>query len=92
MGDFNCKEVHWDDMTTEGNDDSWGYTLLELTKENTMTQWIQENTRFRNSEEPSRLDLLFTMEPEIVDSVEYKTPLAKSDHVLTNKSDLQGSD
>ncbi|MPC35988.1 hypothetical protein E2C01_029428 [Portunus trituberculatus] len=43
-----------------------------------MTQWIQENTRFRNSEEPSRLDLLFTTEPKIVDGVEYKTPLAKN--------------
>ncbi|MPC68199.1 hypothetical protein E2C01_062396 [Portunus trituberculatus] len=29
MGDFNFKEVHWEDMTTEGNEDSWRYTLLE---------------------------------------------------------------
>ncbi|MPC69390.1 hypothetical protein E2C01_063613 [Portunus trituberculatus] len=82
MGDFNCKEMHWEDMATEGDEDSWGYMLLELTMEYTMTQWIHENTRFRNSEEPSRLDFLFTTEPEIVDGVEYKTPLAKSDHVL----------
>ena len=45
MGDFNCKEVCWEDWTTGGSENSWGSTLLKLTMENVMTQWINESTR-----------------------------------------------
>ncbi len=30
MGDFNCKEVSWEEWTTEGSENSWGSKLLEL--------------------------------------------------------------
>ncbi|XP_076062422.1 uncharacterized protein LOC143037755 [Oratosquilla oratoria] len=82
MGDFNCKEICWDSMTVQGGDDSWGNVLLDMTMEYTMTQWVHENTRYRNNEEPSKLDLIFTTEPEIVHKVQYETPIGKSDHVL----------
>ncbi|XP_076046363.1 uncharacterized protein LOC143028322 [Oratosquilla oratoria] len=71
MGDFNCKEICWEEMTVKGGDGSWGNALLEMITDNTMTQWIQENTRYRNEEEPSRLDLIITSEPRIVDKIEY---------------------
>ncbi|MCD9088864.1 hypothetical protein, partial [Stenotrophomonas sp. SY1] len=82
MGDFNCKEICWKEMTVKGGDDLWGNVLLEMIIDHTMTQWIQENTRYRNEEEPSRLDLIITSEPRIVDKIEYKTPIGKSDHIL----------
>ncbi|XP_076031661.1 uncharacterized protein LOC143019653 isoform X1 [Oratosquilla oratoria] len=82
MGDFNCKEICWDSMTVRGGDDLWGNVLLDMTIEYTMTQWVSENTRYRNNEEPLKLDLIFTTEPEIVDKIQYKTPIGKSDHVL----------
>lgn len=59
-----------------------------------MSQWSQENTRFRDNEEPSRLDLLFTLESGVMDDVAHETHLGvKSDHLpldiilkeLTNK-------
>ncbi len=40
------------------------------------------NTRFRTNEEPSRLDLLFTKEPEIIGDFNYRTLIGKSDHTL----------
>ena len=82
MGDFNCKEVHWEDMSSEGGEESWGTMLLDLTMDYTMTQWIQECTRYRSGKEPSRLDLVFMKEPELVSNIEYMTPIGKSDHVL----------
>ena len=82
MGDFNCKEVNWENLTTEGGMNSWGYTLLDLIKEHTMTQWIQQETRFRNNKQPSRLDLIFTKERDIVKEIKYKPPINKSDHIL----------
>ena len=56
--------------------------MLDMTMEHTMTQWIQEKTRFRNNEDPSRLYLVFTKEPNIVNEIKYKTPIGKSDHIL----------
>ena len=59
IGDFNCKEVCWEDWYT-GGEESWAGILLDLVMNNIMTQWIKENTKFRGNEEPSRLDLLLT--------------------------------
>ena len=46
MGDFNCKEVLWEDWLTEGGELSWGNRLLQLAMDNILTQWVTENTRF----------------------------------------------
>lgn len=81
MGDFNCKEVDWENLETKGNLDSWGSVLLEIMMENIMTQWVTENTRFRGSDEPSRLDLVFSRGTDEISSVKYVSPLGKSDHV-----------
>lgn len=56
MGDLNCKELSWEDWTTNRGENSWGSTLLILTMENVMAQWIIESTRYRGKEAPSRLD------------------------------------
>ena len=82
MGDLNCKEVSWENWSTEGSDESWGSKVLELATENFLTQWVEENTRFRGNEVPSRLDLIFTKEPDIIEKMIYKSPIGKSDHVL----------
>lgn len=82
MGDFNCGEVCWEEWSTDGGENSWGYALLNLVMENTMTQWITKTTRHRGEDEPSRLDLIITREPEVIDKVLYKAPIGKSDHVL----------
>ena len=82
MGDFNCKEVCWESWTTNSSEESWGNTVLEMAMENILTQWVNENTRFRNEENPSRLDLIFTKGIQAVTDLGYKTPLGKSDHVV----------
>lgn len=82
MGDFNCKEVNWEEWDTEGGEDSWGNRILNLAMRNVMTQWIKEATRYRGTDEASRLDLLLTKEPDIIGKIKTKCPLGKSDHVL----------
>ncbi len=72
MGDFNCKEVFWEEWTTDGGEESWRYMLLNLIMTNTMTQWIGENTRFGGNEEASRLDLVFTKEMDIIEGINYQ--------------------
>ncbi len=56
--------------------------LLDLAIENFLTQWVTDDTRFRGNEAPSRLDLIFTKEQEIVEDLKYINPVGKSDYVL----------
>ena len=82
VGDFNCNNVKWE--TFEGDEDerSWGNRLLNLTLENMMIQRVSENTRFRGEDKPSRLDLVFTKEVELIKDINYVCPIGKSDHVI----------
>ncbi len=64
----------------EGTELSWGNKLLQLAMDNILTQWIKGDTRFGKDGETSRLDLLFSKEPEGIENVHIGCPLAKSDH------------
>ena len=52
MGDFNCSEVKWENYECSDEDNSWGNRLLKLTMENSLKQWVTENTRYRDKNEP----------------------------------------
>ncbi len=43
--------------------------MLKLAMENTLTQWIAIDTRFRSDGVPLRLDSVFMKDPEIIESV-----------------------
>ncbi len=47
-----------------------------------MTQWFDCDTRFSGSDKPSRLDLMFTKDMDIIETIHYDSPQGKSDHVL----------
>ena len=82
VGDFNCKDINWEDGTCQGGENSWSEKLMSWGIENVMTQWIDCDTRFSGSDTPARLDLLFTSDDEAVKEIRYESPLGKSDHVL----------
>ena len=82
VGDFNCKEINWEEGTYRGGENSWSNKLMKWAEENLLTQWVDCETRYRGSDNPSRLDLIFTSNPEILDKVEYECPIGKSDHVM----------
>lgn len=90
MGDFNCKEVEWESLETTGSPESWGAVLLELAMDNLMTQWVTEKTRYRGEDEPSRLDLVFTKEVDVIGDILYRSPLGRSDHVLIEMVIIDG--
>ena len=81
-GDFNCKEVDWECMDAGNNASSWGNILLEIITDNFLTQHIKEHTRVRGEDEPSRLDLTFTKDPNDVQNLKYLCPIGKSDHLV----------
>ena len=79
VGDFNCKEVLWEDFEVkDGNE--WGKEILKMMMENLMTQWVRLPTRCRGDDTPARLDLVFTKDVKLEDEVEHVCPLGRSDH------------
>lgn len=82
LGDFNCKEINWDNYESGVGDEAWGEKFLNLMMENMMEQKVKENTRYRGEDEPARLDLVLTREVCIEDEIQYRCPLGKSDHVV----------
>ena len=53
-----------------------------MAMENSMTQWVEEKSRCRGEDEPLQLDLVFTKEAELIETVKYGCPIGKSDHVM----------
>ena len=43
-GDFSSKEVKREEWTVDGGGDSWGGELLRMPMEDSMTQWVEEDT------------------------------------------------
>jgi hypothetical protein len=41
---------------------------------------LQKETRFRGDNQPSLLDLIFTNEEGMIDTIEHNAPLGNSDH------------
>ena len=91
LGDFNCKNINWKDMEVKGNLGTWEEKMVQLAMVNTMDQWVDEYTRHRGEDEPSMLDLVFTKRPEAGPSMEYLSPIGKSDHV-TIEIELQDTE
>ena len=60
MGDFNCKNVRWEEMEIDGNAEPWSEEMLQLAMVNTLEQWVEEPIRYRGQEVPSLLDLVFS--------------------------------
>ena len=81
-GDFNAKEIDWEKMEAGKEGDTWNSKLLEFATEHILTQHVRDNTRIRGDDEPSRLDLVFTRERDIVRNMGHHPPLGKSDHMV----------
>ncbi|MPC87381.1 hypothetical protein E2C01_082242 [Portunus trituberculatus] len=56
-----------------------------------MDRWVEESTRYRGEEEPLLLDFVFTKKPEPPPSVQYLSPMGRSDHV-TLELEIQKED
>ena len=77
MGDFNYKEIDWEQETTSVEDQTM---FMECIQQNFLTQHVKEVTRFRGDDVPSRVDLIFTKDEDSIEEIEYQSPLGKSDH------------
>jgi len=76
-GDFNLKDITWLDYC--GN--TYIEPFLDMIDNLFLFQHVTEPTRYRSSDPPSFLDLVFTNELDIINDISYSPPLGNSDHV-----------
>ena len=79
-GDFNC-DINWETLEAKGTE-NWNEILLNLITDHCLHQHVKEYTRFRGTNHPSMLDLIFTRQPEDITDINYGAPLGKGDHAV----------
>ena len=86
LGDFNCKNINWEQNTSLESDSHIATRFLNTTQDMFLYQHVGQNTRIREGNIPSRVDLVFTNEEGMISNIEYQAPLwsetAQSDHLV----------
>ena len=83
MGDFNYKDIKWDNWSIPGcNESSEEFLFVEALRDSFLHQHITQPTRVRHGQEPSILDLVLTNEEGMIENIDYGNPLGKSDHLV----------
>ena len=81
LGDFNAPSVNWNAMSCPSQN-TFDAKLLNVIEDSFLFQCVTENTRFRTSQIPSLLDLIFVKYPDLVSDVKILPPLGRSDHAV----------
>lgn len=84
MGDFNIKNIDWENTECRANTNDISYRFLECVRDCYYFQHITEPTRQRGTDRPSTLDLIFTNEEDMIENLNISAPLGKSDHSVLN--------
>ena len=78
MGDFNFPEISDAEETVSASANDPSSLFFNKTQELCLIQHVTEVTRVRQHQAPSTLDYVFTDEENLIDSIAYEPPLAKS--------------
>jgi hypothetical protein len=82
MGDFNFPLLHLPDLVTAHSSVSMTHRFQETLINMGLTEHIRSGTRLGTNNHLSRLDLVLTNEPLLVDEVVLSSPLGLSDHAV----------
>ena len=81
MGDFNFPTINWAESYCAGSDSSAASAFIDSVQDSFLVQHVASSTRHRQRQQPSLLDLMFTLDPNSIDEVTHLSPLGSSDHV-----------
>ena len=77
-GDFNFKGIDWRlHLGSNENENKF----INAVQDSFLFQHVEDHTRFREGNQPSLLDLIFTNEEGLVSNVEHLPPIGASDHL-----------
>jgi len=80
VGDFNYNGIDWDALAVRTTGNNSNMDFLKTVQDNFLTQHVVLPTRARGVDKPSILDLILTDEEELIEDINYLSPLGKSDH------------
>ena len=80
FGDMNFPNIDWNNISTNGNENSMEYKFIESIRDCFLYQHVTTPTRGRGSDNPSVIDLVFTREEGVINDLSINPPLGKSDH------------
>ena len=90
VGDFNLPHINWNYCTSTMGQHDIHTLFLEKVRDCFFTQHITDITRFRGDSIGNTLDLLFTNDESIIETIKIDNPLGKSDHAcIYFQCDLQ---
>ena len=81
MRDFNYSNIDYKTRSVTAGSDSDSTKFFESTQDLFLVQKVLEPTRMRGGKIPSVLDYIFTSEEDLIDTIDYKVPICKSDHL-----------
>jgi hypothetical protein len=82
VGDFNFKEIDWENNNTNVGPEHLASKFLESVRDTYVYQHVKQETRYRGDNQPSLLDLILTNEKEMIDKFVHNAPLGNSDHEI----------
>ncbi|KAH3694001.1 hypothetical protein DPMN_081440 [Dreissena polymorpha] len=80
VGDLNFANINWGDMSTNRGPGDFSFEFVECIRDSFWYQHVHEPTRGRGDADPSLLDVIFSNEEGMINSVSIENPLGKSDH------------
>ena len=83
MGDFNLPNIDWESWNNKSdNIETQDYKFIQCIQDNCLYQHVNKPTRWRGTDTPHVLDLVFTNEENMISELGYLSPLGKSDHCV----------
>ena len=82
-GDFNLPSINWSDPSvpsTRENHTSLSFQFLESIKDSFLWQHVDQPTHHRGLQTANTLDLIFTNEENMIETLQYEAPIGKSHH------------
>ena len=80
-GDFNYKEINWEDHTTIHSKIHPEYKFIECLRDNYLFQHVRHFTRCRTEQTRNTLELIISKSEHNIDSIEVGPSLGCIDHV-----------
>ena len=81
-GDVNISQVDWTTGYSSAPDGHHSHVLIEGIQECGLTQHVTRDTRYRQGEIPSTLDVILTNEEGLLQNLAYLPPIGSSDHLV----------
>jgi hypothetical protein len=82
VGDFNAPNVDWSILQATSSENSFDKKLLDFVLDEFLFQHVDFNTRYRDGQCPSCLDLILSKDEDIITDLHPLPPIGLSDHYV----------